>query len=224
MARLPEGSDAYYEAMEEKRKELLKLVREANKEIGQLDEETDKKMQALLKTIADLNKEYSGFFGSVTVGGDDNDDKYKEWLEQKKRDLETLKKATEDAIKVWRDDQTNEIDAVKEKYDELIALAKKYNQDSSFLELTREREIQKIVDKYKQQALDDQKKKIDEQYQLIQTEIERIRKMSDTSNLRQPQEYEYKTHYQRPALEGLFFDDAMLRKMGVPGFATGTNW
>lgn len=127
-------------------------------------------------------------------------------------------------MEVFMDDRTKELQAVAKRYDELIALAKKYGEDSTLLELARQREIQEIIDKYNQQAIDDQKKRIDDQYQLIQTEIERIRKMSDTSNLRQPQEYEYKTHYQRPALEGLYFDDAMLRKMGVPGFATGTNW
>lgn len=193
MARLPEGSDAYYEAMKEKRKELLKLVREANKEIGQLDEETEKKMQALLKTIADLNKEYSGFFGSVTVGGDDNDDKYKEWLAQREKDLETLKKANEDALQVFMDDIDKELQAVTKHYDELIELAKKYGQDTALLEVARQKEIDDIMEKYAQKDLDDQKKRLDEQYQLIQTEIERIRKMNDTSNLRQPREQTYQT-------------------------------
>lgn len=74
MAKLPEGSEAYYKAMEEKRAALLKLVQKTNKEIMELDEENDKKMNALLKTIADASREYAGFFTSTTTttgGGDD---------------------------------------------------------------------------------------------------------------------------------------------------------
>lgn len=93
------------------------------------------------------------------------------------------------------DDRTKELQAVAKHYDELIALAEKYKQDTTLLEAARQREIQEIIDKYNKQALEDQKKKIDEQYQLIQTEIERIRRMNDTSNLRQPREQTYQTVY-----------------------------
>lgn len=93
------------------------------------------------------------------------------------------------------DDIDKELQAVTKHYDELIELAKKYGQDTALLEVARQKEIDNIMEKYAQKDLDDQKKRLDEQYQLIQTEIERIRKMNDTSNLRQPREQTFQTVY-----------------------------
>ena len=196
MAKLPEGSNSYYKAMEEKRAALLKIVQKTNKEIMELDEENDKKMNALLKTIADASREYAGFFTSTTTttnGG--GDDEWKKWLEQREKDLETLREANKAAMEVFMDDRTKELQAVAKKYDELIALAKKYGEDSTLLELARQREIQEIIDKYNQQALDKEKERIENQYELIQKEIERIRKMNDTSNLRDPRQQVFQTVY-----------------------------
>ena len=194
MAKLPEGSESYYKAIEEKRKALLKIVQKTNQEIMDLDEENDKKMNTLLKTIADASREYAGFFTSTTTTGG-GDDEWKKWLEQREKDLETLKQANEAAMEVFMDDRTKELQAVAKKYDELIALAKKYGEDSTLLELARQREIQEIIDKYNQQALDKEKERIENQYELIQKEIERIRKMNDTSNLRDPRQQVFQTVY-----------------------------
>lgn len=55
--------------------------------------------------------------------------------------------------------------------------------------------MQEIIQKYNDQALEDEKKRIEDQYEVIQKEIERIRKMSDTSYLRSPQQQVFQTVY-----------------------------
>lgn len=186
---VPESREAVAE-------DFIEKNRQKNAEaIEKLDKDIEEKLKKLFESVAEFDKEYSGIFASIKVEPPKDDPKYKEWLAQKEKDLETLKKANEDALQVFMDDIDKELQAVTKHYDELIELAKKYGQDTALLEVARQKEIDDIMEKYAQKDLDDQKKRLDEQYQLIQTEIERIRKMNDTSNLRQPREQTFQTVY-----------------------------
>lgn len=166
-------------------------------QIWELDQKMNERLEKMFKDVANLQKSYSGFFASATttVTNNKDDDKWKEWLAQKEKDLETLRQANEAAKEVFMDDIDKELRAVTKKYDELIALAKKYGEDSALLEVARQKEIDDIMAKYADKELEEQKQRIEEQYELLQTAIERIRKMNDTANLRDPRQQVFQTVY-----------------------------
>lgn len=97
--------------------------------------------------------------------------------------------------------------AIMDKYAERIALAEKYGRDTVELELAREKELADLEKQFAEQAAN-------EEYQRIQTHIEQIRRMYDTSNLREPTEQRYQTTYQQPPIT---------RALGLVGLATGTD-
>lgn len=183
-------------------------------QIDKLDKKTQERLKKMFEDIAALESEYGGLFGGLvtTTTKTGGSDPLKDTREQ---DLKTLKGYYDAAYNLLKDSRTRELDEVKKKYDEQIALAEKYGEDTTLLEIAREREIQEILKKYRDQALEDQQKAIDEQYNALQAQIERIRRMSDTSNLREPQQQNYQTIYQQPPIT---------RALGLIGLATGRDW
>jgi hypothetical protein len=95
------------------------------------------------------------------------------------------------------DARTRELQEVNDKYDEQIALAKKHNQDTTLLEQAKQREIDNIIKKYEDERIQRQKEQVEEQLQVLQQQIDRIRMMNDTSNLSEPQEQSYTTEYKQ---------------------------
>lgn len=186
------------EAREAVAEDFIEKNRQKNQEaIDKLDKDIEEKLKRLFETVAEFDKEYSGVFASIKVEPPKDDSKYKEWLEQKKKDLETLKKANDEALQVFMDDRTKELQAVAKHYDELIALAKKYEQDTTLLEAARQREIQEIVDKYNKQALDEEQRRINEQISLIEEEISKIQLNERLKNakLKEPREEDYQKNW-----------------------------
>lgn len=118
---------------------------------------------------------------------------------QRDKELEELAKYYKAARDLFKDARTKELDDIREKYDAQIELAKKYGKDTTALEQARQREISEVIKKYNDQALKDQEAATQKQIDAIQTQIERIRKMNDTSNLRF-REQNYQTEYRQPGI------------------------
>ena len=71
------------------------------------------------------------------------------------------------------------------------------------LEITYEREVADIIKKYRDKALEDAEKAGRDRIEQLQKEIEQIRRMNDTSNLRAPQQQNVETQYNQPAITAM---------------------
>lgn len=93
-----------------------------------------------------------------------------------------------------------DVQEIEDRYSVQIDLAKEYNQDTIQLEEARERELAALRRKYNDDILESEENRINNEITLLQSQIERIRKMNDTSNLKEPKEQKYQTVYQHPVI------------------------
>lgn len=93
-----------------------------------------------------------------------------------------------------------DVQEIEKRYAAEIDLAKEYNQDTIQLEEARERELAALRRKYNDDVLKSEEDRINNEINILQTQIERIRKMNDTSNLRESREQRYQTVYQQPVI------------------------
>ena len=161
------------------------------KKLQKMEAEVEATLDRLFEEMFDLEKKSGEYFAEVAEDGgntikDSTEDELKQLAEYYKQ-----------ARRLFMDARTRELEEVREKYDEQIALAKKHNQDTTLLEQAKQREIDDIIKKYNDERLAKMQADAEEQYQVIQKQIERIRMMNDTSNLRGPQEQSYTTEYKQ---------------------------
>lgn len=204
-----EAEQAWATATSKKQQKILDQIDAADKKVQE-------RLKKMFEDVAELEKEYAGIFASATTTttpkGNGTD-----WNKEYKDALEALKNYVQDYLDVFKDARTKELDDNRKAYDQnikdinenflkgveaakgnaekLLAIEDEKNKALEFARLAFERKTQEIIKKYNDQALEDEKKRIEEQYQVIQTEIERIRRMTDTSNLRQPREQTFQTVY-----------------------------
>lgn len=93
-----------------------------------------------------------------------------------------------------------DVQEIEKRYAAEIDLAKEYNLDTIQLEEARERELAALRRKYNDDVLKSEEDRINSEINILQTQIERIRKMNDTSNLREPREQRYQTVYRQPVI------------------------
>lgn len=93
-----------------------------------------------------------------------------------------------------------DVQEIEKRYAAEIDLAKEYNQDTLQLEEARERELAALRRKYNDDVLKSEEDRINNEINILQTQIERIRKMNDTSNLKEPKEQKYQTVYRQPVI------------------------
>lgn len=93
-----------------------------------------------------------------------------------------------------------DVQEIEKRYAAEIDLAKEYNQDTIQLEEARERELAALRRKYNDDVLKSEEDRINNEINILQTQIERIRKMNDTSNLKEPREQRYQTVYRQPVI------------------------
>lgn len=160
------------------------------KKIQKEEEKVEKTLDRLFEEMFELEKKSEPFFNKVTEGA-------KEAADARKQDLEQLAEYYKEARRLFMDARTRELEEIREKYDEQIALAKKYKKDTTLLEQARQREIDEVIKKYNDERLAKMQADIEEQLQEYQKQIERIRMMNDTSNLREPQAQSFTTEYKQ---------------------------
>lgn len=120
----------------------------------EVETEADKTIKATKDNLAKLESTRDGY--KVQAREKDKAAAAKR-IEDQKKELDELKKGREDALKETKTAQQNEIDAVNEKYDHLIALAKKHKQKTTDLEAAKAAALKKIADKADADALAKQK-------------------------------------------------------------------
>lgn len=162
------------------------------KKLQKMEDEVEATLDRLFEEMFELEKKSEPYFAEIE---EDAGDAAQAAADAKAEELKQLKQYYDDALKLFMDARTRELQEVEEKYDEQIALAKKHNQDTTLLERAKQREIDEIIKKYEDERIQRQKEQVEEQLQVLQQQIERIRQMNDTSNLREPQEQSFMTNY-----------------------------
>lgn len=167
-------------------------AKKAQKKIAEKTAELEATLDKLFDEVFDLEEKSEPYFTEIEDGATDA---AQAAADAKAEELKQLKQYYDDALKLFMDARTRELQEVNDKYDEQIELAKKHNQDTTLLEQAKQREIDNIIKKYEDERLQRQKEQVEEQLQVLQQQIERIRQMNDTSNLQEPQEQSFMTNY-----------------------------
>lgn len=194
---------------------LEKNRTKAKKDLDQMEKDMDERLRKMFEDIAELEKEYSGFFTSVTstVSGGSSTD----WAAQYKEALEALRNYVQDYLDIFKDARTKELDDNRKAYEEnikninenflkgveaaqgnakkLLELEDEKNKALHLAQLAYERRRLEIIDRYNEEAFEKQKAELDREYQLLEKQLERNRRLYDTTNLREPKQVSYQTTY-----------------------------
>lgn len=160
--------------LEENRKSTLK-------EIDKLDKDTEKRLRDLFEDIADINKEYGGFFNVEVIKSNN---------EEVKKELEEL----ENWLRKRRYEQDPSAE-LEDTYKRLLAIANKYNKSTEEIEKWHQEELAKIRDAARKKEEDKRKEAADKRWNDFQAELKRIRILSKTSNLEDPYQKTFQTNY-----------------------------
>ena len=131
-------------------------------------------IKTVITNYDDLGKtadKFSKEGDKLTNAAIENDKKLKKGLakppdvtkvnDQRKADLEAIKKNSEAALLAVMESQAKEVASVTKKYEDEIKLAQKYGKSTAELEKAREKEIKDIRDKYAKEAADKRKEQAD---------------------------------------------------------------
>lgn len=161
------------------------------KKLEKAEQKVEKTLDRLFEEMFELEKRSKPFFANAAA------ESVSAAADAKAEELKQLKQYYDEALKLFMDASTRELQEVEDKYAEQIALAKKHNQDTTLLERAKQREINEIIKKYEDERIQRQKEQVEKELERLQKEIDRIRMMNDTSNLREPQEQSFTTEYKQ---------------------------
>ena len=111
------------------------------------------------------------------------------------KDLEELNKFLKDSEKLFYTEKEYAIKTLDEQYIQMLALAEKYGVDATKIDEIFYKKREELFDKYNKAEIEKNKEATKSKYDQFKEELARIRQLSDTSNLRQPQEQAYNTRY-----------------------------
>lgn len=111
------------------------------------------------------------------------------------KDLEELNKFLKDSEKLFYTEKEYAIKTLDEQYIQMLALADKYGVDVTKIDEIFYKKREELFDKYNKAEIEKNKDAAKSRYDQFKEELARIRQLSDTSNLRQPQEQAYNTRY-----------------------------
>jgi hypothetical protein len=110
--------------------------------------EADKTIQETKNKLATLKNEAAGFEIALQQQSDKASQKASATTENKsKEELEKLAEYNKAATDLFQSEYDKQVEAIKKKYDEQIALAKKYNKDYKDLEAAQAKELEDALDK-----------------------------------------------------------------------------
>lgn len=137
-----------------------------NKELTELSTKTDETVRKLFEGIADSQKKYGGYFTAETKS------QVTSSTDIVKQELSELDKWLDS----WLDESNgSEESKVNDKYDHLVALALKYNRDTTEIERARQQDLEKIRKEAIKKEEDERKAKYDKEWQDFTAQIQRIR-------------------------------------------------
>lgn len=211
-----EAEQAWNTATNKRQQKILDQIDAADKKVQD-------RLKKMFEDVAQLEKEYADFFGSVTTTT--NSGPSTDWNKEYKEALEALKKYVQDYLDVFKDARTKELDDNRKAYEQnvkdinenflkgvqaaqgnakkLIELEDEKNNALKMAQLAYERQRLEIIDKYNDQVYEKQKAEFDREYKLLEMQIERNRKLNDTSNLKEPAQYDYQTKYKQPGVTSI---------------------
>lgn len=171
---------------------IAENIAKANEKVKKETAAMEQTLNMLFEEMFSLETKSEPYFNDVVENSETATEAV---VDTKKEELETLLQYYNEAERLLMEAKERELLEVNEKYDEQIRLAEKYGMDLTVLEEARLKEIDDIHRKYYDQELEEQKARAEEQLKVLQQQIERIRQMSDTSNLQEPQEQSFITQY-----------------------------
>lgn len=211
-----QAEEAWNTATNKRQQKILDQINAADKKVQE-------RLKKMFEDVAELEKEYAGFFGSVTATT--NSGPSTDWEKEYKEALEALKNYVQDYLDVFKDARTKELDDNRKAYEEnvkninlnflagvkaaqgnakkLLELEEEKNKALKMAQLAYERQRLDIIDKYNDQVYEKQKAELDREYTLLEKQIERNRKLNDTSNLQEPAQFNYQTKYKQPGVTSI---------------------
>lgn len=211
-----QAEEAWNTATNKRQQKILDQINAADKKVQE-------RLKQMFETVAELEQEYAGMFTSVTSksGGASTD-----WAKEYKEALDALKNYVQDYLDIFKDARTKELDDNRKAYEQnvkdinenflkgvqaaqgnakkLIELEDEKNKALKFAQLAYERQRLEIIDKYNDEVFEKQKAELDREYELLEKQLERNRRLYDTTNLKEPRQVSYQTTYnQNPLPLGL---------------------
>ena len=196
--------------------QTAKYIASVNTSIGRLGGPVGKdKAESIRKSISeqaykDLQKDvdrYNHFMEQAFNATEELRKKWKPfWAKDKEKegsgssvtvdkDLEELNKFLKDSEKLFYTEKEYAIKTLDEQYIQMLALAEKYGVDATKIDEIFYKKREELFDKYNKAEIEKNKEATKSKYDQFKEELARIRQLSDTSNLRQPQEQAYNTRY-----------------------------
>lgn len=144
-------------------------------------------MEQAFNATEELRKKWKPFWAKDKEGSGS-----KETID---RELEELNKFLKDSEKLFYTEKEYAIKTLDEQYIQMLALAEKYGVDVTKIDEIFYKKREELFDKYNKAEIEKNKEATKSKYDQFKEELARIRQLSDTSNLRQPQEQAYNTRY-----------------------------
>lgn len=120
------------------------------------------------------------------------------------KELDDNRKAYEQNVKDINENFLKGVQAAQGNAKKLIELEDEKNKALKFAQLAYERQRLEIIDKYNDEVFEKQKAELDREYELLEKQLERNRRLYDTTNLKEPRQVSYQTTYnQNPLPLGL---------------------
>ena len=120
------------------------------------------------------------------------------------RELDENKRAYEEDLKNIQENYEAGVKAAQGNKQKLLAVEDEKNKALKLAQISYERTRLEIIDKYNDEVYEKQKSELDREYSLLEKQLERNRRLYDTTNLREPKQVNYQTTYnQNPLPLGL---------------------
>ena len=176
---------------------IRKRFENIRSQMKDLDDETEERLRKMFEDVAMLEKEYLGFFATVTTTTSGGGGEVREEMDSISEDLQKLIEYYKEAERVLGDEEAFAIQDIEDKYKERIDLAIKYGKDTYELELAKEKELAELQQQFDDKKLAEQRAAIEEQLQLIKDEISRVELeyRISTARLREPREEDFQTNH-----------------------------
>lgn len=120
------------------------------------------------------------------------------------RELDENKRAYDEDLKNIQETYEAGVKAAQGNKEKLLAVENEKNQALKLAQIRYERTRLEIIDKYNDEVYEKQKSELDREYNLLEKQLERNRRLYDTTSLREPKQANYQTKFnQNPLPLGL---------------------
>lgn len=114
------------------------------------------------------------------------------------RELDENKRAYDEDLKNIQETYEAGVKAAQGNKEKLLAVENEKNQALKLAQIRYERTRLEIIDRYNDEVYEKQKSELDREYNLLEKQLERNRRLYDTTSLREPKQANYQTTYKNP--------------------------